>query len=558
MLGRLLHAIKSEASPSEARTKLQQTPQALHAETLASEGEHSGNRVYRLRHNKGADDATRPLRFIAVGCQGSGNQDQLNVAQLMDELCADPETRPDFVLILGDNVYDWGADSADDINIRKCFDDIYLRPTFTHLHHLPFFFILGNHDENLQNAVRAVRRNERGIVRGMHEVAHSYLEDEKYGADSKAFIYSRHVLQLNELPAYNMPRRYYSLIAGEVQIFCMDSNTYLKDYLDWIQHPDTINATNNQAAWLAVEFAKAKAENRKVVLAQHHPLYTPGKRAYHNDLGIYLDNADIIELQQQFGIPAAKDTPYNLFLTECLRRQKLVFDAILAAHDHNLSYFNNKHEPVTNYEICQITAGGGGGELQERVKFSEQKQMGCFLKKTGVSVVSHTPHADQLEFTIHTADRQHTLEFNSSAPEAIIHFDDQNPETAEIKKLFAVVEDAINEYLLFLGDRQDDQNGKFLLFTNNLTHGADGAERAHHLWAYIKQPYPASFAAIVSDIEKITAWTNPILEPARHSLITILDKKMMRAYGKTMEDFAYSKDNESIVAGLDIEMQVFK
>ena len=320
----------------------------------------------------------------------------------------------------------------------------------------------------------------------------------------------------------------------------MNKKTYEKDFLDWIRQPDTMRVENNQAAWLATEFAKGKAAGRKVILAQHHPVYTASKRAYHNDLGIYLDSDDITELQRQFHIPAAKDTPYNLFLTECLRRQNLEFDTILAAHDHNLSYFNNKNEPDTNYQICQITAGGGGGELQKRVKFSEQKLMGCFLKKTGISIVSHTPHADNIEFTIHTADHQHSLEFNSDAPEAIIHFAEGNPDTHAIKKLFAVVQDAINEYLLFLGDKQDDQNGKFLFFTNNLTHGSDGAERAHHLWAYIKQPHPAALTTIVSDIERITAWTNPILEPAKHSLITLLDNKMKQAYGKTMAELAYS------------------
>lgn len=545
MFGRLISIARGDVSPNMQRNNQQRIQEAAQAESAAWEGEKSGNRVYRLRHDKSPDEATRPLRFIAVGCQGSGDKNQIAVAKLMNELCANPESKPDFVLILGDNVYDWGADTANDENINKCFDDIYLRPEFSYLHNLPFFLLLGNHDENFQKSFRAARKKENGIERGIHEVAHSYIDDQKYDFTTKKYLYDHAVFHLSDMPSYNMPRRYYSLIAGEVQIFCVDSSTYVKEYLQLLTHPDTMNADNNQAAWLAEEITKARAAGRKVVLAQHHGLYTPGKRAFYNDLSQYLSEMEIATLPNKIPVHINNGTSYNYILKECLRQQQLEFDVVLAAHDHNLFYYNNKNNPKTNYNICQITAGGGGGKLQHRAKFAEQTDMGFFLSKTGVAVVSHTPKADDFDFYIHTADHQDALEFNSRSPQAVVHYDDNNPETEDIKAFFAVVRKAVNKYLQYMA-------------TNlNLLHGKDGAERAHKIWAYTNHPYPKSFREIIRDIHRIAEWDKQISTPDDYSLITILDKKLVKKYQKTMWDFAHPGQREVKQFESDIEMRLF-
>jgi hypothetical protein len=555
---------KQEISPDALRKQKLLADMAKNAEEAAKDAELTGRRVFRLKHKKGEDDATRPLRFITVGCQGSGDKHQLEVARLMNELCADPATRPDFILILGDNVYDWGADSATDPNIRKCFDDIYLRPEFEHLRNMPFFFILGNHDGNLQNLSMArlhpgsgtMLNPESGIKRSMHEVAHSLVTDEKYDFEMKKHIYQMPALHLGELPAYNMPRRYYSLIAGETQIFCVDSSTYVKDYLDLAMNPNTMNATNNQAAWLAEEVASAKAAGRKIILAQHHPIYTPGKRAYHNDLGIYLSKPEIALLPQFFGMQAEETTPYNTFLTACLQQQQLEFDLTLAAHDHNMYYYNNKNDVDAEYKICQVTAGVGGGPLQERSKFTEQHNMGCFVKKHGLAVISHTPKADKFDITLHTSDHQHRFEFNTDSSEAILHFHPDNTETNAIKRFHRVVERAINEYLSFLGDKQEDRNGDFLKKTNNLSHGKEGAERAHTIWAHIKQAQVKPYTRIVHEIYELVRWQNRFTSPAPHSLITLLDKHMVAEYGYTIEEFVANIDNPSYDSGNEADSEM--
>src|SRR6186997_2584089 len=63
-----------------------------------------------------AIDAASPevttLRFVAMGDTGNGNQQQKKVAAAVRDLCAAEGC--DFVLLLGDNIYDKGADSVDD------------------------------------------------------------------------------------------------------------------------------------------------------------------------------------------------------------------------------------------------------------------------------------------------------------------------------------------------------------------------------------------------------------------------------------------------------------
>lgn len=526
------------------------------AEHAARDSETSLNRVYTLTSAEMRQHPGRKQRFIAVGCQGSGDKAATRVARQINALCNNADSRPDFILILGDNIYDWGADSADDPNIRKCFDDIFQRPEFQNLQHMPFFIVLGNHDENLQKPIKAKIKSESGIKRGLHEVAHTYLGDHQFSYAARKYIYDQPELQLDNLPAWNMPHRYYALIHGDEQIFCLDSNTYVKDYLDLLLHPDTMNAQNNQAAWLAAETAKARAAGRKIIFAQHHPLFTQGKRAFHNDLNIYLKPAEIDILSAKLNINVNKHTTYNFCLKECFRQQKMDFDLLLAAHDHNSNYYNNKNNPDADYRVCQFTAGAGGDEmqLQDRVKFSAQQDMGCFIKMNSVLIVEHKPAASEIDIQLQTTDGHHHLKFNQLSREAIIHYNVNDPETPKIKRFLAVVQEAIDMYLLFLDGKQEIRQGNF--FGQNFTHGKKGAERAHLIWAYLKHTHPKSFKEIIRDIHHMTAWENPLTIPADHSLITILDQRMLTHYGKTMEEFARLYGSLSHADSSGIEMNI--
>src|SRR5688500_5241173 len=53
-----------------------------------------------------------PLRFVALGDSGNGNAEQRAIGEAVRNLCAAEGC--DFALLLGDNLYEDGADSVDD------------------------------------------------------------------------------------------------------------------------------------------------------------------------------------------------------------------------------------------------------------------------------------------------------------------------------------------------------------------------------------------------------------------------------------------------------------
>ena len=333
-------------------------------------------RVYKIKEAGGKEGN---LRFLVFGCHGDARETQKKVAKLMEEIAADPKKRPpDFILILGDNFYDYGISSADDPCFHSHFYLIYEKLK------IPCFVILGNHDENIHGL--SSFEPEQGVKRGMHQVAHSYFPTTNYpNTPAKQSLYNSDVLDLATLPKWNMPSRAYSLHCDKVQIFCIDSNTYVSDYL---QLKEGTGYPSNQAYWLQEEVRKAKAAGRKVMLAMHHPLMTPGKRAYHNDSKMYLSEEERKSIAFMQAFSQERDSSYSTLLRETFSQQQLEFDTVFTAHDHDMYYFNNKNDALADYKICQITSGGGGGELQDRFDFSQQNQLGCFMKRHGVVDVS--------------------------------------------------------------------------------------------------------------------------------------------------------------------------
>ncbi len=85
--------------------------------------------------------AAETLRLLAVGDTGSGDADQRQVAQAMQQVCA--QNGCDAVLYLGDNLYPDGASSTVDPLFQSHFESVYAGLD------LPFLAVLGNHDVHL-------------------------------------------------------------------------------------------------------------------------------------------------------------------------------------------------------------------------------------------------------------------------------------------------------------------------------------------------------------------------------------------------------------------------
>lgn len=369
--------------------------------------EHIGARVYTIKHQQ-----KTPLHFFVMGCQGTGKNAQKDVARLMNEFAADSEHRaPAFVLVLGDNMYDHGVSSPADDAFNSCFNQMYADDQLPAIAQVPFFLILGNHDANrhrlrlLKNGSYAPEQLE------MAQVAHTYMGD----VATKKQRFSQEELVLESLDKWNMPYLYYSLIVDDTQIFCLNSNTYAKDWLDW--HNGVINLNKrNQAEWLQSVFAEAQSTNRQTIFALHHPPYTTGKRAIPSgyDAHHYLSHEQINDIQKKLGIETKS---YNEILLAIFKSQQCQPKMYFVAHDHTLAYYHNDLSGKDAF--CQVTCGGGGGDLQSRKIFDKQNQVGCYLKHHGFVAITRTPTASQ-EFIIeyHSTHKQY-LVFNNKQHQAM-------------------------------------------------------------------------------------------------------------------------------------------
>jgi len=498
-------------------------------------------RVYRITSAKLKNK--KALQFFVVGCQGKAAA-QERVAQLMNEIAADPSKRPDFILFLGDNFYDYGVSASDDQDFDSFFYQMYTNPSkVPNIAGIPCFVTLGNHDENIHK--KSFLEPEHGIQRGLHQVAHTYNSD-RYGATAeKIWLYTSHQhedeteLNLETLQPWNMPSRAYALIFDNDQIFCIDSNTYIRDFFEYFINGDKTDPSN-QARWLAEEMQKAQKAGRNVMLAQHHPLITPGKRAYEPDSTLYFNVEDLLKdpdkkLVREMIALAEKlfpriftdsGYPYNQLLTEIFKRQRLEFNTVFTAHDHNIYYINNRGDSTAEYKICQITSGGGGGSLQKRNHFKDQNNMGCFLEEHGFVSVSC---GKTNKFSIYTLEQRRHLEFNSDHSHALRFYPDKLlPERHKTEKCCAIVKAAIDKYFHFLGSKGEQRHGIFSLKPVN--HGAGGVMRANELWAYICHATPDSYVETLNKICQ-KACEPRYTEPSKHSLITLLNNECSRNYG---------------------------
>jgi len=170
------------------------------------------------------------VRFIAVGDTGAAGGGAVNAA--MASKCQ--SSGCDFVLLLGDNVYESGASSPTDPQLQAKFAAPFAAV------HAPFYVVLGNHDYGGNGA-----GNE--FAKAQNEV--DYTQRSK---------------------KWRMPSRYYRLSRENVDLFALDTNAQMYA-LDAQQKID-------MKTWLAA----SKAEWR--IAFGHHPYLSNGT---HGNAGVY-------------------------------------------------------------------------------------------------------------------------------------------------------------------------------------------------------------------------------------------------------------------------------
>lgn len=170
------------------------------------------------------------VKFAAIGDYGLWQSfGEARVSQMVHSW------NPDFIITLGDNNYDFGADSTIDSNIGQYYHD-YIRPYFgvfgNEAPFNKFFPCMGNHD---------------------------------WYSDSGHAYFNFFTLPGNE--------RYYDYVKGNCHFFVLNSDPI---------EPDGITAQSIQANWLKTKLLQSTARFKIVYF--HHPPYSSGQHGNTADL----------------------------------------------------------------------------------------------------------------------------------------------------------------------------------------------------------------------------------------------------------------------------------
>jgi len=246
-----------------------------------------------------ADTAAPPMpgpehvvRFVAIGDAGEGNDAQFAVGRAVGEVCA--ELGCDFALYLGDNFYDSGVDSVDDLQFLTKFEDPYAHLDF------PFYVVLGNHDLGLEGV---------GL--------------EFWKAD----LYVEYAERSDK---WTMPAPYYDFDVEHVGFFGLNTTNIFFGF------------GNDQQVWLNEEIAAPPETRRWTIGFGHHPYISNGQ---HGNAGEYEGIPDSIPLTE---IPRGQHIEELFDASVCGR-----FDLYLAGHDHNRQWL----EPVCGTRFAVSGAG---------------------------------------------------------------------------------------------------------------------------------------------------------------------------------------------------------
>lgn len=181
-------------------------------------------------------DNSAPVRFVAMGDTGKGcpspTDGQCVVAAAIKKKCDTDGC--DFAVLLGDNIYDSGVATVDDVQLQTKFEQPYAALNF------PFYVVLGNHD---------------------------------YGSNGAGLEYARGQVEVDytqKSTKWKMPARVYRHAVSNVEFFAMDTQQQLLG--------NDAQQKTDMKAWMAASTARWK------IGLGHHPYLSNGP---HGNAGNY-------------------------------------------------------------------------------------------------------------------------------------------------------------------------------------------------------------------------------------------------------------------------------
>ncbi len=246
-----------------------------------------------------APESPKGIRFVALGDTGTGSSDQQKVGNTIAAVCK--QRGCDFVQLLGDNLYQSGADSPDDPIFQTNFETPYAAVD------LDFWVVLGNHDYGGNGLGTS-------FGKGKNEVDYT-AKSKKWKLPS---AYWHHVFTKAE---------------GTLEIFGLDTNMALFDQAD--------QQKKDMTDWLAASTAGWK------IAAGHHPYKSNGD---HGNAGSYDEIGGI-------SIPPVNGVNVKSYLEDKICGK---VDLYLSGHDHSRQWLN---ESCKGTELAVSGAGAKATKL---------------------------------------------------------------------------------------------------------------------------------------------------------------------------------------------------
>lgn len=230
------------------------------------------------------------INFIAIGDWGrEGEYLQQETADQMGIYAKDKETN--FVITVGDNIYNTGVTGIEDPKWNTCFEQVYTAPSLQ----VPWYAALGNHDY--------------------------------YGSVQAQIDYS------NTYTRWKMPARHYSfevIVENTVSVLfvMIDTNPFLEKYRSmqkgglYDSFIDEVNSQDPELQLKWIDSVLSVSTAKWKIVAGHHPVFSGG------------EHGNTKELIKK--------------LEPLLEKHKV--DMYIAGHDHDIQYLKKSGSTV-NYFI---------------------------------------------------------------------------------------------------------------------------------------------------------------------------------------------------------------
>ena len=264
-----------------------------------------------------------PIRVIALGDAGKGNDGQRRVALAIGDFCESIDGC-DFALLLGDNIYDSGVDGVDDPQWEDKFRVPYGPLGF------PFYATLGNHDYGAPAILQSIAGGI-GVdrSRGLAQVEYAGTQDQ-----------------------FRMPDTHYRFVEGPAEFISLNTTSVfwqdlyqIGGILIDIFEGLTGFAEESERQEISLEqWFQARPQPWRIAFS-HHPYISNGP---HGNAGLY----DGVFLD---GLIGSGTTLKSFFEEQILGN----VDLLITGHDHSLQ----DHGEVRGTQILVSGAGASTTDL---------------------------------------------------------------------------------------------------------------------------------------------------------------------------------------------------